>query len=72
VNTAGTASVAVGRAVYNDFDQPILDGVIVSAGPSMEASGRLLSRIQTGKVQQYAALLFAAAALLAAVFVVLV
>ncbi len=32
-------------------------------------SGQALSRMQTGRVQQYAALLFAGAALLAAIFV---
>jgi NADH-quinone oxidoreductase subunit L len=72
VNGAGTGAVAVGRAVYGGFDQPVLDGVIVATGPASEAGGRALARIQTGKVQQYAALLFAAAALLAAVFVLVI
>jgi NADH-quinone oxidoreductase subunit L len=69
VNGAGTGAVATGRIVYQDFDQNVLDGVIVSSGPGVEASGEALSHMQTGKVQQYAALLFAGAALLAAIFV---
>ncbi len=69
VNGTGTGAVATGRVVYADFDQKMLDGVIVASGPGAEASGQALSHIQTGKVQQYAALLFAAAAILAAVFV---
>jgi NADH-quinone oxidoreductase subunit L len=69
VNATGTGAVATGRVVYADFDQKALDGVIIASGSGAEASGQTLSHIQTGKVQQYAALLFAAAAILAAVFV---
>ncbi len=69
VNGAGVGAVATGRVVYNDFDQKLLDGVIVASGPGAEASGQALSHMQTGKVQQYAALLFAGAAILAAIFV---
>ena len=69
VNTAGTATVSTGRAVYGGFDQKLLDGVIVASAPAAEDSGRLLAHVQTGKVQQYAALLFAGAAILAVIFV---
>ncbi len=68
-NGAGKGAVATGRVVYGDFDQKVLDGVIVASGGGAEASGQALSHIQTGKVQQYAALLFAAAAILAVIFV---
>jgi NADH-quinone oxidoreductase subunit L len=69
VDSAGHGAVATGNVVYRDFDQAGLDGVIVATGPGAEISGKALSRMQTGRVQQYAALLFAGAALLAAIFV---
>ena len=69
VDSAGRGAVAAGNVVYRDFDQAALDGVIVATGPGAEMSGQVLSRMQTGRVQQYAALLFAGAALLAAIFV---
>ena len=69
VDSAGQGAVAAGNVVYRDFDQAALDGVIVATGPGAEMSGQVLSRMQTGRVQQYAALLFAGAALLAAIFV---
>jgi NADH-quinone oxidoreductase subunit L len=68
-NGVGRGAVATGRVVYSDFDQKVLDGVIVASGGGAESSGQALSHIQTGKVQQYAALLFAAAAILAVIFV---
>ena len=68
-NSAGRGAVASGRLLYTDFDQKVLDGVIVASGGGAEASGQALRHIQTGKVQQYAALLFAAAAILAVIFV---
>ncbi len=68
-NSAGKGAVATGRVVYADFDQKALDGVIVASGGGAEVSGQALSHIQTGKVQQYAALLFAGAAILAVIFV---
>jgi NADH-quinone oxidoreductase subunit L len=69
VDSAGKGAVAAGNVVYRDFDQAALDGVIVATGPGAEISGQALSRMQTGRVQQYAALMFAGAALLAAIFV---
>jgi NADH-quinone oxidoreductase subunit L len=69
VNATGQGAVIAGRAVYDDVDQKAIDGVIIAVGAGAEESGQLLRRIQTGKVQQYAALLFAGAAILAAIFV---
>ena len=69
VDSTGHGAVAAGNVVYRDFDQAALDGVILATGPGAEISGQALSRMQTGRVQQYAALLFAGAALLAAIFV---
>ena len=72
VNTAGTASVATGRVLYAQVDQKVVDGLVLSTGAGAEESGEALRHIQTGRVQQYAALLFAGAAILAVIFVVIV
>ena len=58
--------------VYRDVDQTVVDGVVNGSGLASEECGEVLRHIQTGKVQQYAALLFAAAAILAGVFVFIV
>jgi NADH-quinone oxidoreductase subunit L len=70
----GAASVARKSSgfVYKVLDQLVVDGVVNGSGMASEESGQLLRRIQTGKVQQYGALLFAAAAVLAGVFVFVV
>ena len=70
VNEAGRRSVAAGRAVYDHIDQGLIDNVIVDgSGRASDASGEGLRSMQTGKVQQYAAILFAAATVLAGVFI---
>ena len=71
VNEAGRRSVAAGRAVYDHVDQGLIDNVIVDgSGRASDASGEGLRAMQTGKVQQYAAILFAAATVLAGVFII--
>ncbi len=69
VNTAGTASVAAGRVLYAQVDQKVVDGLVLSTGAGAEESGEALRHIQTGRVQQYAALLFGGAVVLALIFV---
>ncbi len=70
VNEAGRRSVSTGRAVYDHIDQGLIDNLIVDgSGRASDASGEGLRTMQTGKVQQYAAILFAAAAVLAGVFI---
>ena len=70
VDEAGRRSVAVGQAVYHHFDQSVIDGVIVDgSGRASDSFGEQLRAMQTGKVQQYAAILFAAAAVLAGLLV---
>jgi NADH-quinone oxidoreductase subunit L len=72
VNAAGIGSARAGRWVYDNIDQRVVDGIIVNgSGAATSASGEAVRRIQTGKVQQYGALLFGAAALLAGVFIVI-
>ena len=72
VNTAGRTSVAAGKVIYNQIDQGIIEGVVNGSGNLSSSSGQGLRRVQTGKVQQYAALLFAGATILAGIFIVLV
>jgi len=69
VNGAGTLSRSFAQVLYRDVDQKVVDGIVNGSGLVSEESGQLLRRIQTGKVQQYAALLFAAAVVLAGIFV---
>jgi NADH-quinone oxidoreductase subunit L len=63
----GVASIAqvTARFTYNVIDQKVVDGLVNGAGASAEESGSLLRTIQTGRVQQYAAVLFAATAMFA-------
>ena len=73
VDGAGRSAVAAGRAVYDRLDQGVIDNVIIDgAGRVSDSAGESLRGMQTGKVQQYAAILFAAAAVLAGVFIVVV
>jgi NADH-quinone oxidoreductase subunit L len=70
VDGVGETSAKLGRAVYDNIDQGIVDGIVDASGRISDRSGEELRHVQTGKVQHYAALLFAGATLLAAVFIV--
>jgi NADH-quinone oxidoreductase subunit L len=72
VNGVAWVSRAVAGFVYNVIDQKIVDGVVNGAGFTAEESGGLLRYIQTGRVQQYAAVLFGAAGIFALVLVLTV
>jgi NADH-quinone oxidoreductase subunit L len=69
VNGAATVSKEVAAFTYTYIDQKVVDGAVNGSGLSASETGGVLRRIQSGRVQQYAALMFAAAALLAGVFV---
>jgi NADH-quinone oxidoreductase subunit L len=69
VNGVGHGSVEIGRRVYDDIDQGVVDTVVKGSGAAAEGSGQILRKFQTGKVQQYGAYLFLGATVLAAVFV---
>jgi NADH-quinone oxidoreductase subunit L len=71
VNGLGRGSTVVGRWTYRYIDQGVIDNAVNGSGVGAEEVGQELRRIQTGKVQQYAALLFGGAVVLAAFFVVL-
>ena len=64
------------RAFYHCFqlgvDNILIDGAVDASGMVSEAAGGGLRKIETGKVQQYAAIMFAALAVLAGAFIALV
>jgi NADH-quinone oxidoreductase subunit L len=72
VNAAGTYSVEVAQFVYNQIDQSVVDGAVNGVGLGAEESGGLLRRFQTGRVQEYAAVLFGAAGVAALALVLFV
>jgi NADH-quinone oxidoreductase subunit L len=72
INGAGAGAVKGGQFVYDKIDQGVVDNIVNGSGAAAEGSGQGLRHMQTGRVQQYAALLFAGAALLAGVFIVVI
>ena len=72
VNEAGIRSVKAGNVVYHKVDQLVVDGIVNATGKISDSSGEELRRIQTGKVQQYAAIMFIAATILAGIFIIVI
>jgi NADH-quinone oxidoreductase subunit L len=71
VNGVGKGAQRTAHVVYEVIDQRVIDGAVNGAGLSAEEGGSILRHVQTGRVQQYAALLFGAVAVLAMGLVVL-
>jgi NADH-quinone oxidoreductase subunit L len=69
VNGAGRTGRAVGEMTYKYIDQGLVDGAVNGSGAAARNTGSALQPVQSGKVSQYGALLFAAAALGALVLV---
>jgi NADH-quinone oxidoreductase subunit L len=72
VNGAGRLSTLVGRFVYTRIDQQVVDGAVNGSAAAAEGGGQIFRQLTSGKVQQYGALLFGAAALFAGVFIIFV
>ena len=72
VNRVGSYSVAAGRWIYKWVDQRGIDGLVNGSATTARSGGRALRSLQSGKVQQYAALLFGAATLAGLAFVLFV
>src|SRR5690606_17576433 len=72
VNLVGSGAAGTGRWVYENVDQKVVDGAVNGAATAAGDAGGALRLTQTGRIQQYAALFFAAVAILAAVFVVVI
>lgn len=69
VNGAGRGAVWLSRPVYDVLDQQVIDFAVNGAAGLTGYSGGLLSYIQSGNVQRYAAVLFGAIAVFVALFV---
>ncbi|MCU1365543.1 MAG: nuoL, partial [Ilumatobacteraceae bacterium] len=70
VNEAGLGARKVGGWVYRNIDQRVVDGAVNGSGAAARGSGGALQPTQSGKVNQYGALLFGAAAIGALVLVI--
>ena len=70
VNEAGLGARKVGNWVYRNIDQRVVDGAVNGSGAAARGSGTALQPTQSGKVNQYGALLFGAAAIGALVLVI--
>ena len=69
VNGAGRAGRGTGDWVYKNIDQRIVDGAVNASGLVASEGGHALQPVQSGKVNQYGALLFGAAAVGAIVLI---
>ena len=69
VNGAGRTGRKVGEITYKYVDQGLVDGAVNGSGAAARGTGSALRPTQSGKVSQYGALLFAAAALAALILV---
>ncbi|MFZ4514769.1 MAG: NADH-quinone oxidoreductase subunit L [Acidimicrobiia bacterium] len=63
-NGVGKASVALGRFAYDVVDQEGVDGVVNGLATGAGGFGGVLRRLQTGRVQWYALMLFFAVGLI--------
>ncbi len=71
VDTVGESARRTGEWVYDNVDQTLIDGAVDGSGTVASETGHGLQAGQTGKVNQYGALLFGAAAVGAIVLVIL-
>ena len=70
VNQVGSSTKQTGDWVYKNVDQRIVDGVVNASGTVASETGHALQPVQSGKVNQYGALLFGAIAVGAIVLVI--
>ncbi len=71
VNGVGTGGKKTGNWVYKYIDQGLVDGAVNASGTVASETGHGLQPMQSGKVNQYGALLFGAATVGAIVLVIL-
>ena len=69
VNGVGIGGRKTGDWVYRNVDQRVVDGAVNGSGAVARGTGGALQPVQSGKVNQYGALLFGAAAVGALVLV---
>jgi NADH-quinone oxidoreductase subunit L len=71
LHTVARVSRTVSGWVYRNIDQRVVDGTVNNSGRATRGAGGVLQPIQSGKVSQYGALLFSAAAVAALVLVII-
>jgi len=71
VNAAGAGGKWIAQWTYKNLDQGLVDGAVNGSGFLAEETGQALRPVQSGKVNQYGALLFGAAAVGAIVLVII-
>jgi NADH-quinone oxidoreductase subunit L len=71
VNAAGKVSRVVAGWVYRNVDQRVVDGAVNASGATARGTGGALRPVQSGKINQYGALLFASAAIGALILVII-
>jgi NADH-quinone oxidoreductase subunit L len=71
VDGFGRATTRVGRWIYRNIDQRVVDGAVNASGTAASETGHALQPIQSGKVNQYGALLFGAATVGAIVLILI-
>jgi NADH-quinone oxidoreductase subunit L len=72
VNGAGRFATVAGRFVYERIDQQVVDGAVNGSATLAEDGGQVFRKLTSGKIQQYGALMFAGAAVLAGIFIIFV
>jgi NADH-quinone oxidoreductase subunit L len=72
IDRVGSGTTATGRFIYKYIDQGAIDGAVNGSGLGASQSGEILRKVQSGRVRQYASLMFGAATVLAAVFIIAV
>jgi NADH-quinone oxidoreductase subunit L len=68
VNGTAAGTLAASRGTYNVLDQQVVDFAVNGAAGLAGFSGGILRYVQSGNVQRYAAVLFAAVAIFVALF----
>ena len=71
VNGVGRSTRKTGDWVYDNIDQRVIDGAVDATGVIANEAGEDLQPLQSGKVNQYGALLFGAAAVGAILLVII-
>ena len=69
VNGVGKLVAKIGTFTYENFDQKGIDRVVNGLGSTSQGTGSVLTKVQSGKLQRYAILLFSGVIALALVVI---
>ncbi len=70
VNAVGKGSTGLGKLVYRDVDQLLVDGAVNGIANQTGEAGGMLRYLQSGRVQRYALILFASVGVMALLLVI--